>query len=73
MQPVLRRRRSGQSGGAASGAARLRAMEQIRRLLPGPECAGRPGAASDGPRRVLGGKGDDISDRRCPTGRLFRR
>lgn len=47
-------------------------MEQVRRLLPGPERVGRPRFASNGSRRVRRGEGDDLLDRGCPARGLLR-
>lgn len=72
MQSVLRRGWERQSSGAPSGSARFRPMEQVCRLLPGPERVGRPRSASYGSGRVRGREGDDLLDRGCPARGLFR-
>lgn len=72
VQSVLRRGRERQSGGASSGFARFRPMEQVRGLLPGTERVGRPRSASNGSGRVRGRESDDLLDRGCPARGLFR-
>lgn len=72
VQSVLRRGWERQSSGASPGSARFRPMEQVRRLLPGPERVGRPRSASYGSGRVRGRESDDLLDRGCPARGLFR-
>lgn len=63
MQPILRCSRPGQPGRASTRAAWLRPLEQVGRLLPGPQRPRGPHPPGGRPRRGSRRQGHDIPDR----------